>query len=81
MHRTTWGRAGSKMKAEKFLHAMRSFFCLHVSALNPIILLTLLLGFTEPARTAEPAASLRIVCLGDSITQGRGDHSGGGADR
>ena len=80
MHRTTWGRAGSKMKAEKFLHPMRSFFCLHVSALNPIILLTLLLGFAEPVRTAEPA-SLRIVCLGDFITQDRGDHSGGGADR
>ncbi len=26
-----------------------------------------------------PAAPLRIVCLGDSITQGRGDHSHGGA--
>lgn len=43
-----------------------------------LILLALMLCFAVPARAEEPAA-LRIVCLGDSITQGRGDHSGGGA--
>lgn len=42
-----------------------------------LLLLAVMLGFSAPARAAEPAP-LRIVCIGDSITQGRGDHSGGG---
>ncbi len=36
-----------------------------------------MLCFAVPARPSETAVRC-IVCLGDSITQGRGDHSGGG---
>jgi len=42
-----------------------------------LILLALMLGFAGPALAAAP---LRIVCHGDSVTQGRGDHTGGGAE-
>jgi len=42
-----------------------------------LLLLTLMLCFAVPVRAEEPAA-LRIVCLGDSITQRTGDHGGGG---
>ena len=43
-----------------------------------LLLLAMMLCFAVPALATEPAP-LRIVCLGDSITQGRGDHSGDGS--